>query len=333
MPLTVKSSSHNTIHSNGYTAQDFHSAELVEESRVMHTDFAEGKMMHWYFDGIRMAHSAWNYTRSETTEWSGALNVVTLYFNLKGKFSLHAGKNHKPLVLESHEHNMFATGDEPFRSLTGDEELKHENFLIQLTHESFAKLTQDAGDNITRFAEKISGEKPVILSGRNLHMNVALHAAIREITGCRFTGGLKKIFLLSKCLEVLVLQAEAYNNAQGQKIIYCKTDYDRERIRFAHDYLLGHMYAPPSLTELARVAGINEFKLKRGFRELFGNSVFGYLAEHRLGLARRDLQEGKKTATEIAFDLGYSSLQHFSAAFKKKYGISPKELVRQGRKK
>ena len=97
----------------------------------------------------------------------------------------------------------------------------------------------------------------------------------------------------------------------------------RERILFARDYLLKNIDYPPTLTELANIAGINVFKLKRGFKETFGQTVFEYLAETRLELAKNDLLHTEKSVTEIAFELGYSSLQHFSGAFKKRFGVAP----------
>jgi len=91
---------------------------------------------------------------------------------------------------------------------------------------------------------------------------------------------------------------------------------------------MNHLEEPPGLSELATIIGINEYKLKRGFREMFGNTVFGYLANARLEIAKNNLLENKKTVSEIAAELGYSSLQHFSSAFKEKFGISPGKLKR-----
>jgi len=105
-------------------------------------------------------------------------------------------------------------------------------------------------------------------------------------------------------------------------------EYDRERILFARDYVIRHIADPPGLLELSRLAGINDFKLKKGFKEVFGQPVFAYLADVRLEMARTELMNKDKPVTEIAFELGYSSLQHFSSAFKKKFGVSPKRYGR-----
>jgi AraC-like DNA-binding protein len=74
------------------------------------------------------------------------------------------------------------------------------------------------------------------------------------------------------------------------------------------------------------MAGLNEFKLKKGFKETFNQTVFEYLSDVRLETARNDLLNTGKSVTEIACELGYSSLQHFSAAFSKKFGVSPKKM-------
>ena len=153
-----------------------------------------------------------------------------------------------------------------------------------------------------------------------------LYHTIDEVIHCRFTGGLKKIFLLSKSIEILALQAQAIQRSQGTGEPFLKTNYDKEQIVFARDFIVEHVDNPPSLSELSRIAGINEYKLKKGFKATFNNTVFGYLTDYRLELAKRALAEGEKTASEIAFDLGYSSLQHFSGAFKKKFGMSPKQM-------
>lgn len=96
-----------------------------------------------------------------------------------------------------------------------------------------------------------------------------------------------------------------------------------ERIYYAREYLLANACTPPSLTELAKAAGINEFKLKQGFKETFGNTVFGYLSDYRLMKAKELLADKQVDIKNISNDLGYSSVQHFNKAFSKKFGISP----------
>ena len=90
----------------------------------------------------------------------------------------------------------------------------------------------------------------------------------------------------------------------------------------------GPLAEPPTLAEVARQCPLNEFSLKRGFRQLFGTSVGQFVQTQRLEVARQLLLGGGRTVTEIAYALGYAHPQHFHRAFKKQYGYPPKQLTR-----
>src|SRR5690606_20873401 len=130
--------------------------------------------------------------------------------------------------------------------------------------------------------------------------------------------GLKLLFLQSKSIELLVLQAEAFEKSdQLRKSSVLRSSYDRQCIYDAKDYILQHADLPPSLGELSKIVGINEFKLKKGFKEVFNDTVFGYLNNFRLNQAKEMLLEGS-SVSQVALALGYSSVPHFSGSFKKK---------------
>jgi len=325
MPFELKNKADNTIlHSNNLKGSDFNSNKLVENTMHINLPFADAKMQQWYFDGIRMGYSNWHYKHNVEMEWKGDLDMVTLYFNMKGKTTIGNKHFQKPFELGKYQHNLFY-------SQNGEGTLKNDDlhvntFMIQFNPDAFLRLTQDANDILKRFGDDVINGKTVALSEDSLYMDVNMISAINAIVGCKYQESLKKMFLLSKSIELLVLQAEAYNKLHNNTNKYLKTEYDKERIIYAREYLISHLDMPPGLSELAKVAGINEYKLKRGFKETFGNTVFGYLADTRLELAKTDLLDRKKSASEIAFELGYSSLQHFSNAFKKKFGVSPREL-------
>ena len=324
MPLKVTNTADDSIvHQNNYLAEDLDTKDMIEAKRDLHLPFGDAHFAHWYFEGIRMAYSLWNYRSVQTSEWKSNLDVVTIYFSMKGSITLDAKELGAPFTFSSGQYNLFYTNS--FNGFFTNNELVQETFILQFTKQAFRRLAADGGEVMHDFMQKVESGQPIFLSARNLYMDVSLHHAIRQIIECRYHGSVKKMFLYSKCLEIFVSVADALARAQNQTAIYCKTDYDRERILFARDYLLQHLDLPPSLVELSRIAGINEFKLKRGFKEMFDTTVFGYLSEHRLELAKQDILEGKKTATEIAFELGYASPQHFSRAFKQKYGVSPKQ--------
>jgi AraC-like DNA-binding protein len=94
----------------------------------------------------------------------------------------------------------------------------------------------------------------------------------------------------------------------------------------AREYILSDLSFTPTLESIAREVGINVYKLKTGFKALFGQSVFSYLREERLTLAYGEILKNKNSLTDIAYQTGFASISHFSDAFKNRYGISPSQL-------
>ena len=147
---------------------------------------------------------------------------------------------------------------------------------------------------------------------------------LHHILGCPYQGMMRRMYLESKALELLTLQLMQWmeGNATPQWWIRLRPD-DIERLHQAKDILIQRMETPPSLLELARQVGIDDCKLKRGFRQLFGVTVFGYLHQARLERSRQLLATGTMSVTEVAYTVGYSSLPSFSKAFRKRFGSSP----------
>jgi AraC family transcriptional activator of pyochelin receptor len=289
----------------------------------LHRSFPMGdlKMKQWLFDGIRFGYSECLFKNPVSFDWRGDMDVVTLYFNLKGRVSM--GNKQNRIELGTNQQNMFydteATG-----TMKADE-LRLKSFMVQFTKDAFIRIASGGNDTLRHFADQVAAGKPATLSGSNLYIDASIQNCINAVLTCSFSDSLKRLFFMSKAMELLVLQAEAHNRMLLPQSVYAKTEYDRERIIFARDYMLSHLEMPPSITELAQLAGLNEFKLKKGYKELFGTTIFGHLAEARLELAQQELQQKEKSITQIAIELGYCSVQHFSRAFKTKYGIAPKQ--------
>jgi AraC-like DNA-binding protein len=221
------------------------------------------------------------------------------------------------------QHNLFY-GRRPVakrKATKADPEL-----IVEFSPAAFQTMVITGNIALREFSKKIKQGKSLVFSQHNLILDAVMQQCISAITHYQGSEDAKRMYMYARALDLLWLQQENYLRAQQPRPVYVKTEYDKERIVFARDYLLTHMDAPPTLIELAAIAGLNEFKLKRGFKELFNQTVFGYLADVRLEMANRAIREKKKTATRIAFELGYASLQHFSAAYKKKFGISPGQV-------
>jgi AraC-like DNA-binding protein len=93
------------------------------------------------------------------------------------------------------------------------------------------------------------------------------------------------------------------------------------------EHLLKNIDTPPTLKELAKIVGLNDYQLKVGFKEIYGNTVFGFLLDHKLDHSRILLDSAKLQVNEVAYQIGYTNPSHFIAAFKKKFGVTPKKYL------
>ncbi|BAV06551.1 helix-turn-helix transcriptional regulator [Filimonas lacunae] len=200
----------------------------------------------------------------------------------------------------------------------------HAHFEIHFNRDYFVKLFENSNPALEKFAGKVAAGQDSMAGIKSLTMTPEMHACIDKITNNPYTGMLRQMYVQSKCYDLLTLQAESINAAFGKSMpkTVLKNAYDKECIQYAQEYLLQHADAPPSLTQLATIAGTNTFKLKNGFKELYNNTVFGYLNEAKLKRSK-DLLRAGIAIKEVASQLGYSSVQHFSTAFKKQYGFTP----------
>nr|WP_281501008.1 AraC family transcriptional regulator [Cellulophaga sp. F20128] len=102
---------------------------------------------------------------------------------------------------------------------------------------------------------------------------------------------------------------------------------DIRKIREGHTFILNNLGKDfPSLKDFAHQLGTNEFKLKYGFRELYGTSVYRFLKQERFRKAQMLVQYGDQSIKSIANISGFKSFSHFSRTFKKRYGYTPSEL-------
>lgn len=161
---------------------------------------------------------------------------------------------------------------------------------------------------------------------------VAMQMVVQQILQCPFQGLTQRMYLESKVWELMALQlAQILDSHAAEKDAKPLKPEDVERIHYAKDVLRSRLRHPPSLIELARIVGINDCKLKAGFRQVFGTTVFGYLHSCRMERARQLLEVGEMTVTEAARAVGFVNRGHFAAAFKRRFGVNPSVYVAQKR--
>lgn len=291
-------------------------------------EFENGSMtgLVWQCDGIRIGHAISKFTELSSFSSSSKTDVVRMHFGVRGNYSFDYKQLNKTFDLIGGHHNIMYSND--FDMVVSNKTLELETFGIQFPKDLFIRFTENSSDALKKFCENIMQGKSAILSDKWGTIDTPIQQVIQQIIHCKYADDLKKLFLLSKSIELLVLCADAVSISKTKAEIYIKNATDKEKIIAVRDLINERVHCPPNLSEIAQHVGLNEYKLKRGFKETFNNTVFGYLTDQRLNLARRYLLDTQQTAAEIASQLGYATPQHFNNAFKKKFGVTP-YLVRK----
>jgi AraC-like DNA-binding protein len=185
------------------------------------------------------------------------------------------------------------------------------------------------GLKTTSFSEDILNFKHTSSFSKTMPLCGKTRTVLDSLMNHTYSDTLENIFINAQTQMLLLYSIECMGG-EGEDDFSCKflaNEADREKISLARDVLLQHIGEPLTIKELSRKAAINECYLKKGFKEMYGTTIFDFFQSQRMEHAKYLLYEKGLTVTEVSASLGYSSISHFSTAFKKHTGIKPCELL------
>ncbi len=144
---------------------------------------------------------------------------------------------------------------------------------------------------------------------------------LMQNTDCKVTN---RLLLYANVLEYLNWYFKTFDS-HLEKQEFTHREY--KQITSARDYLVSDLSNAPTIDWLAKQVGLNQSKLKKGFKKVFGKSIYAYFLAERMSKAKQLLVDN--SVTETAIIMGYSNISHFSSAFRKQFGVLPKEVRRQ----
>lgn len=208
---------------------------------------------------------------------------------------------------------------------------KHETVDVFTFHFSAAFLHQFV-HNV-----KLSNRKDEVLAFKHPHSFTKIFTvcsrkriALDGLLNHSYSGSMENIYTNAKVHELLLYSLECLVDEKEEGFV-CKflaDDFGKERIYQAREILLQRIGEPITIKELSRKVAINECYLKKGFKEVFGTTIFDFYQQQRMEHAKYLLYEKGLSVTDVSALLGYSSISHFSAAFKKHTGLKPCDLLR-----
>lgn len=194
-------------------------------------------------------------------------------------------------------------------------------FLDMGTIESCFEDRQQALPAVLKRAFTHAESEPFYLPGRT---TTAMGLAVRQMLTCGLRGGLARLYLEAKILEIAALRLAQLTDEghRGRRHKLMRSDIDR--LEEARAVLLERYADPPTITELSQAVGVNRTKLKAGFKDRFGSTIFGFIRAQRMEHALLLLSDGECNVGEAAVTVGYNSVSAFAAAFRVAFGFSPR---------
>jgi AraC family transcriptional activator of pyochelin receptor len=249
-------------------------------------------------------------------------SFIQFHFCLKGQgdFLFNTG-NYVFNVKEEHSILLY----NPQRDLPIDLKLQPNTWIIGvvISIKKFHSLFSQDADHIHFLSPENSTKKYY----DNGNITPSMAVVLSQILSSNIHESMKALYLKGKVYELLSLY---FNKNEDTDIEQCPFLIDEDnvrKIRLAKEIILKNMSEPPSLQELSEEIGLSLNKLKEGFKQLYGDTVFGYLLDHKMEEARRMLASTNYNVNEVGLRIGYSTSSHFIAAFKKKYGTTPKKYL------
>jgi len=176
------------------------------------------------------------------------------------------------------------------------------------------------------FKKIIQNKEIGILSEYNHPITPAMLIIINQIINCSWKNKYRQLFFEAKVLELLLLQLEQIRLCSICTVTSKVSKTIIDKMHYAKEIVLSKLNNPMCLSDLAKTVGTNECTLKKEFKNVFGYTVFNYITNEKMEKAKELLLTQELAINEVSDIVGYKNPQHFSTAFKRKFGVSPSLL-------
>jgi len=248
--------------------------------------------------------------------------LIQFHFCIKGssKFVFNQGR----YSLDIHEENSLLLYN-PQQELPIDLQVAPNSWIVSIliSIKKFHGLFSQEADYIS-FLNSENKDKKYYKDGA---ISPSMAIVLNQLINFSLNSSIKQLYFQGKAYELLSLYFNRSEDANVEQCPFLVDEANVIKIRKAKDIIVARMAEPPTLQELADEIGLNIKKLKEGFKQIYGDSVFSFLFDYKMEVARKLLESGENNVNEVGHKIGYSTSSHFIAAFKKKYGTTPKKYV------
>ncbi|MEA1785710.1 AraC family transcriptional regulator [Arenibacter sp. GZD96] len=231
----------------------------------------------------------------------------------EGRYALEVAEEHSLLLYNTQMDLPLNVGLEPNSWLVS----------VVMTIQKFHSLFSKEADYIPFLSAENRDKKYYVQED----ITPAIAVVLSQIIQHNLHPSIKKLYLKGKIYELISLYFNKNSDVDLEQCPFLLDEDNVRKIRKAKEIIISRMAEPPTLVDLSEEIGLSLKKLKDGFKQIYGDSVYSFLFDYKMDYARKMLESGQYNVNEVGLKVGYSTASHFIASFRKKYGTTPKKYV------
>lgn len=307
--------------------QNFKSHSLKDASAITgKAHFGVITFQHYIGDGFSIWYSNYDILHTTRIVGRGDSPILELHMQFSNNFETEwdgVGET----IMKQYKYNLTYV---PFinNSATFVADKCYQTFDVHFTVPYLERLAPYF-PALERFLSNVMKNKATSISNIDRFLTPDMISMVRHILKCPFRDGAAIHYIESKVMELLLHALDDLSASNPLSPVKLSA-YDIEMLHEAKRLIIEDFQNKLSLLQLSRKVGINDFKLKKGFKYLFGTTVGDYLQFERMARAKQMVLDKQYTFSYIAIALGYESESSFNKAFKKHFGVTPGYMRSRG---
>jgi len=249
-------------------------------------------------------------------------NHIQFHFCIRGssKFNFNNGNYSFPVISE----NSILLYN-PVQELPINASLEPNSLVLSvlISIKKFHSLFSNQADQISFLNQDNAGNKFY----KDKKLGPMISVVLNQMAQQSVHESMHNLYLRAKVFELMSLYFNKDKEMDVEQCPFLVDDKNIKKIRRAKDIIISRMTEPPTLNDLANEVEISLKKLKEGFKQVYGASVYVFLLDYKMQVSKRLLSSGNYNVNEVALKVGYSTATHFINAFKKKFGTTPKKYL------
>lgn len=149
---------------------------------------------------------------------------------------------------------------------------------------------------------------------------------VNDIAKKQEPTALKSFYYKMKAMELLFYLFESLKKRESAENLKLNPK-EIQSVYNVRDNIVSSLSSFNTISGLKQIAGMNEFKLRKIFKQVFGMGIYDYYQRLRMKEAARLLREDKLSVSEAGYEMGFENLSHFTRVFEKHIGKKPKKYV------